>query len=134
MTRKKGFKGVVPIVLVFIALNGFFVIGQSWLQRWGTDQDVLIIGNAFLLLVTLLSYFLARRGLTSSNPHQFVRSVYSGILLKLFICLIAAFVYIAINKKELNKPAFFTLMGLYLLYTFLEVSVLTKALKQQPNA
>jgi hypothetical protein len=134
MTRKKGLKGVVPIVLVFIALNGFFVIGQGLLQRWGADQDVLIIGNSFLLLVTLLSYFLARRGLTSSNPHQFVRSIYSGILLKLFICLIAAFVYIAINKKDLNKPAFFTLMGLYLLYTFLEVSVLTKALKQQPNA
>jgi len=60
--------------------------------------------------------------------------VYSSILLKLFICLIAAFVYISIYKKDLNKPAFFTLMGLYLLYTFLEVSVLLKALKQQNNA
>jgi hypothetical protein len=134
MARKKERKGFVPIILFFIILNGFFVGGRTMLQRWGADQNVLIIGNAFLLLITLLSYGLAKRGLTHPNPHQFVRSVYSSILLKLFVCLIAAFVYIAIYKRDLNKPAFFTLMGLYLVYTFLEVSLLTKALKQQKNA
>lgn len=130
MTQRRGLKGAAPIVLVYIALNGAFLLGKNMLQRWGADQDVLIIGNAFLLLVTLLSYIMAKRGLAAANPHQFVRAVYSSILLKLFVCLIAAFVYIAIYKKDLNKPAFFTLMGLYLMYTFLEVSVLTKALRK----
>ena len=134
MARKKERNGFVPIVLVFIILNGVFVGARTMLQRWGADQDVLIIGNLFLMLITLLSYGLAKRGLTNPNPHAFVRSVYSSILLKLFVCLIAAFVYIALYKKDLNKPAFFTLMGLYLVYTFMEVSVLTKALKQQKNA
>jgi FtsH-binding integral membrane protein len=87
-----------------------------------------------LLLITLLSYLLAKRSLTSSNPHAFVRGVYSGIILKLFVSMIAAFVYISIYKRDLNKPAFFTLMGLYLVYTFIEVSILTKDLKQQKNA
>lgn len=134
MRRKKGLTGFVPILLFYIILNGFFIIGRNQLQRWGADQDVLIIGNAFLLLITFLSYQLAKRGLLNPNPHAFVRGVYSSILLKLFVCLIAAFVYIAVYKKELNKPAFFTLMGLYLVYTFLEVSVLTKALQHQKNA
>lgn len=134
MQLKKGFNGIVPIVLVFIALNGFFVAGHNMLQRWGADRDVLIIGNTFLVGITLISYWLAKRGLKNPNPHAFVGSVYSSILLKLFLCVIAAFIYISIYKKDLNKPAFFTLMGLYLLYTFLEVSVLTKALKQQKNA
>ena len=134
MTQKRTNKGLLPLSLVFIVLNGFFISGKNLLQRWGADQDVLIWGNLFLLLVTLLSYVLAKRGLTASNPHAFVRAVYSSILIKLFICLIAAFVYISIYKKDLNKPAFFTLMGLYLVYTFLEVSVLLKALKQQKNA
>jgi heme/copper-type cytochrome/quinol oxidase subunit 3 len=120
--------------LFFVVLNGFFIAARPMLQRWGTDYDVLLIGNAFLLVVSLLSYLLAKRGLTNSNPHAFVRGVYSGILLKLFVCMIAAFVYISIYKKDLNKPAFFTLMGLYLVYTFIEVSVLTKELKQQKNA
>jgi heme/copper-type cytochrome/quinol oxidase subunit 3 len=134
MTRRKGLKGPIPIVLFFVVLNGFFIAARPMLQRWGTDYDVLLIGNAFLLVVSLLSYLLAKRGLTNSNPHAFVRGVYSGILLKLFVCMIAAFVYISIYKKDLNKPAFFTLMGLYLVYTFIEVSVLTKELKQQKNA
>lgn len=124
----------MPVVLVYIALNGFFISGRNMLQRWGADQDVLIYGNLFLLLITLFSFLLAKRGLTNPNPHAFVRAVYSSILLKLFVCLIAAFIYISINKSALNKPAFFTLMGLYLLYTFLEVSLLLKALKQEKNA
>jgi hypothetical protein len=132
--RKQGLKGFVPILLVYLILNGFFLLGRTLLQRWGADQDVLIIGNAFLFLITLLSYLLAKRGLSNPNSYAFIRAVYSSILLKLFVCLIAAFTYIAIYKKDLNKPAFFTLMGLYLLYTFLEVSVLTKALRQQKNA
>jgi hypothetical protein len=134
MTRKKGLKGFMPIVLLYIILNGFFISGRNLLQRWGADQDVLIYGNLFLLLITLFSFLLAKRGLTNPNPHAFVRAVYGSIMLKLFVTLIAAFVYIAIKKKDLNKPAFFTLMGLYLVYTFLEVSVLTRALKQQKNA
>lgn len=134
MTRKKGLKGFMPVVLVFVAFNGFFFSGHNILQRWGADQDVLIYGNLFLVLITLISYLLAKRGLNNPNPHAFVRAVFSSIILKLFVCLIAAFIYISINKSALNKPAFFTLMGLYLLYTFLEVSVLLKALKQQKNA
>lgn len=134
MRRNKGLKDFVPIILVFIVLNGFFISGRNMLHRWAADPDVLIIGNSFLFLITLASYLLAKRGLTSPNPHQFVRAVYSSILLKLFVCLIAATIYISIYKKDLNKPAFFTLMGLYLIYTFLEVSSLTKALKQQKNA
>lgn len=134
MERKKRFKNVAPLILVFILLNGFFISAKNMLQRWGADQSVLIIGNVFLFIVTLVSFLLARRGLANPNPHHFVRSVYGSILLKLFVCLIAAFIYISIYKTALNKPAFFTVMGLYLVYTFLEVSLLTKALKEQKNA
>jgi hypothetical protein len=134
MNQRKGLKGPVPILLFFVVLNGFFFAARPMLQRLGADQDVLFVGNAFLLLITLLSYGLAQRGLKNSNPHAFVRGVYSGIILKLFVSMIAAFIYISIYRKGLNKPAFFTLMGLYLVYTFIEVSVLTKELKQQKNA
>ena len=124
----------MPILIIFTALNAFFISGKNLLGRWNADQDVLIVGNTFLLIITLLSYLLAKRGLSNPNPHAFVRAVYGSIMLKLFVCVIAAAIYIAIYKKDINKPAFFTLMGLYLVYTFLEVSVLTKALKQQKNA
>ena len=121
------------IVFLFIALNAFFISGKTMLARWGADQNVLIIGNLVLFLITLVSTLIAIRSLNSTNPHAFVRGVYGSITIKLFACMIAALVYIAIYKKDLNKPALFTLMGLYLLYTFLEVGSLTKLLKKKPN-
>ena len=126
-------KAFIPILLFFVVLNALFIVGRSTLEKWGADQQVLILGNALLFIITIISFWMGSRGVKSSNPHAFVRSVYSGMMVKLFICIIAAFIYIAAYKKDLNKPAFFTLMGLYLVYTFIEVSALTKMLKQKAN-
>jgi hypothetical protein len=114
-------------------LNAFFISGKGLLELWGADQEVLIIGNLVLFVIFLLSFFVAQKGLKSTNPHAIVRSVYGSMMIKLFICIIAAFIYIAVYKKDLNKPAFFTLMGLYLVYTFIEVATLTKLSKQKAN-
>lgn len=128
------FKGFMPAVVFFVLLNVFFVSGRKMLERWNADQDVLIIGNALLFTITLISFLLAQRGLKNPNPHAFVRAVYMSIMLKLFVCIIAAFVYISIYKSNLNKPALFTCMALYLVYTFMEVGILLKLLKQKKNA
>jgi len=132
--RRNNRSPLLPLVIVFILLNGFFFGGKNFLERNGFDQSVLIIGNGILFLATLLSFFFARRGLTSHNAQAFVRSVYLSIMAKLFVCLIAALIYIALFRKGLNKPALFACMGLYLVYTFIEVSVLTKLLKEKKNA
>jgi hypothetical protein len=132
MTRQR-FKGFLPILLFFILLNGLFITGRPKLASWGADQDVLIIGNLILFLVTLASYFLAQKGLRNPNPYAFVRYVYGSIMIKLFVCMITAFIYISINKGNLNKPALFTCMGLYLVYTFMEIGVLMKQLRQKKN-
>jgi hypothetical protein len=124
----------LPVIIFFIALNGFFISGRNMLHRWGVDQDVVIYGNLLLFLITLISWLLAQRGLANPNPHAFVRSVYMSVMLKLFVCMIVAFIYISINKTGLNKAGLFTCMGLYLVYTFLEVSLLMKVLKQKKNA
>ena len=131
MRNKKPF---LPVVLFFIALNGFFIAGKNILQRWNADQDVLIIGNALLFTITLISFLLAQKGLKSTNTYAFIRAIIGGIMIKLFVSVIAAFIYISIFKKQINKPALFACMGLYLVYTFLEVSVLNKQLKQKTNA
>jgi hypothetical protein len=131
---KNKLKCFFPVILIFIALNGFFVSGKNMLQRWNADQDVLIIGNALLFIITLISFLLAQRGLKNPNPYAFVRSVYMSVMLKLFVCIIAASIYISMYKSNLNKPALFFCMGLYLVYIFLEVSVLMKMLKQKKNA
>ncbi|HYC28256.1 MAG TPA: hypothetical protein VEB42_05555 [Chitinophagaceae bacterium] len=129
----KRFKGFMPLVIFFVALNAFFISGRNMLERWGADQEVLIIGNALIFVITLLSFVIALRGLKNPNPNVFVRSVMASIMVKMFILIIAAFIYISLFKKDLNKPALFTCMGLYLVYTFMEVSLLTRFLRERTN-
>ena len=130
---KRSVKSFLPIVVIFVILNGFFIAGKSMLARWGVDQEVVIIGNLLLFVISIVSFLLGLRGLKNPNPHAFVRSVYTSMMLKLFICIIAAFIYISMYRDNINKPALFTCMGLYLLYTFVEVSILTKLLKGKTN-
>jgi len=121
------------MILVFILLNALFLSGKSWLIKKGIDPDVMIIGNMVLFLVMLVSFLLTKRSLQSKNPNVFVRAMYGSFLIKFFILAIAAFVYIIVAKKDVNKPALITCMGLYILYTVFEVSSLLKLLKQKKN-
>jgi hypothetical protein len=132
--RKNNRNPLFPILFLFVIFNAFFAVQRNFLERHDFDLTVLIVGNLIVFGATFFSFFLAKRGLRSENPHAFVRSVYVSIMAKLFICIIAAVVYIFAFRSDLNKPALFTCMGLYLVYTFIEVSVLTKLLKEKKNA
>lgn len=122
-----------PLIILFLITNAFFLWGKNFLERNGVDQDVLIIGNIILFTVTILSAWINTRNISSTNPHRFVRGIYLSAMLKLFICAIAAFIYILVLKDSLNKPALIINMGLYILYTVIEVTVLSKILRGKKN-
>ena len=123
-----------PIFILFIILNAFFITGKSWLAKNGINDEVLIVGNLVLLIATALSFRISQRSIHSVNKNDSVRSLYGSFMIKFFICIIAAFVYIMVARKNINKPSLFICMGLYLVYTFIEVSALTKMLKEKKNA
>ena len=123
-----------PMILIFILLNAFFLAGKAWLAKKGIDQEVLIVGNLLLFLVSLITFLVTSRSLQSKNPNVFVRAMYGGFIIKFFVVAIAAFVYIMATKENVNKPALFACMGLYILYTFFEVNALMRILKQKKNA
>jgi len=104
------------------------------LEGWGFDYTVLVFGNLIVFGASFISYWMAVKGLTTKNNHAFFRWVYGSIMLKLFLLAGVAFVYIMMNKKEVNKPGLFFCMGLYIVYTFIEVSGLMKVNKQKTNA
>lgn len=123
-----------PIFILFVLLTAFFVSAKSMLIRRNVDTDVLIIGNLLLVIVTLLSYLLLYRGVQSVNPHAFVRAMYLSFIIKFFVIALSAALYILIAKSAVNKPGIIICLFLYLVYTFIEVSVLTKMMKQKKNA
>jgi Ca2+/Na+ antiporter len=124
---------MLPLTLFFVILNALLIAGRSLFTRLEADREVLIIGNVVLFLVSLASFYLGKKGLTNSNPHAFVRSIYTGMILKLFACAIAVFIYAATVDTGVNKPSLFILMGFYVVYTFIEVSLLTRMLRQKTN-
>jgi hypothetical protein len=123
-----------PMILVFILFTAFFVAGRGWLVKKGVDQDVVVVGNLVLFIISTLAFFITLRSLHSSNHHGFVRAMYGSFMVKIFAVAIAAFIYIIMAGDQLNKPAIFICMGLYLIYTFIEVSALLRVLKQNKNA
>ena len=123
-----------PMILVFILLNVFFITARQWLVNKGVDQEVMIIGNLLLFVVSVIIFLITHRSLQSSNPNSFVRAMYGGFIIKFFAVAIAAFIYIMIAKKNVNKPALFACMLLYVVYTFIEVKTLLGVLKQKKNA
>jgi hypothetical protein len=74
-------RAFLPVILVFIILNCFFLFGTDLLNKWNADQNVLMMGNLILFLITVVSFFIAQRGLRNPNPHAFTRSVFGSILL-----------------------------------------------------
>lgn len=130
---KNKFRHFLPVVGIFLAINFFTLTSLGLPGKLKIDKDVVTIGNLVLFLATFLSYLFALRGLKSGNVHAFIRSVYASIMVKFFICLLAALIYIIIYKATLNKPALFICMGLYLVYTSMEVMILTKKMNQKPN-
>jgi hypothetical protein len=133
MIVRSKFREFAPIALLFVIFNSLALAFGARLAAWNIDRDVIIGGNLFLFAVTFFSFLIAEKGLQDKNTHAFMRSIYGSIMFKMFLTIIAASIYIAVYKKGLNKAALFICMGLYLVYTFLEVSILTRILRRKPN-
>ena len=54
---------VRPMILLFILLNAFFLVGKSWLIKKGVDQEILIIGNLLLFVVSIITFLITHRSL-----------------------------------------------------------------------
>lgn len=131
-------KGVFnqTITYFWIATNFLFLFlnREGVFDNAGIDGTVVMVGNFILFLVSLFALIITKRSFNSENPQAFVRAVYSGFILKFFVVAIAAFVYIMVAKKTVNKPALMICAGLYVIYTVMETGKLIKMLRVKRNA
>lgn len=127
-------KAYFPIVLLFIILNGLILTAKTFLESRGFDREFLIWANLFLLLLSIGGFLLQREGLQSSNPQAFVRGVYASMIFKMFVTMAAVLVYVLVVGSKINKPGLFTAMGLYIVYTAVEVTSLMKLARKKKNA
>ncbi len=71
--------------------------------------------------------------MSSAGTPAFLRSVYSAMMLKMFVCIIVFFIY-AWLAGNINQPALFASMGLYVIYTAFEVGALMSILRKKKHA
>ena len=126
-------KTAFPLVVLFLISTAFFFIGRNVLQTKGFDWQVLVGGNLFLYLVTVVSMNMLSNGLNASNTQSFLRNAYGGIMIKLFACASAVVIYVFVSGKSFNKYSLFVCMGLYLVYTYLEFKGILKQSNDKKN-
>ena len=126
-------KTFVPLIILFMGLTLVFFLLHAFFSDQPVDFRVLLWGNALLFLVGFISFRMNTGAMKHQNTQGFLRLVYGAFIFKFFILALAAFVYIAIFKKMINKPALFGCLGLYFIYTFIEMRSVMK-MSKKPNA
>ena len=121
---------LLPLLLVFIICNGFFLLAKKLLVKWGIDGNVLIIANSLFLILSLITFLIQQKALRNSNPNVFIRSVMGGMMIKMFVCIIAVFIYWLLMKDKFSKVTVFAAMILYLIYLAVEVRLVIKLNRQ----
>lgn len=121
---------LLPLLLVFIICNGFFLLAKTLLVKWGIDGNVLIIANSLFLILSLITFLIQQKALRNSNPNVFIRSVMGGMMIKMFVCIITVFIYWLLMKDKFSKVTVFAAMILYLIYLAVEVRLVTKLNRQ----
>ncbi len=126
-------RAVVPVLVLFVLSSVFVGIGRSLLAGWGVDYRVLLVGGGLLFLVTLVSFSLYSKALRNANVQVFLRMMYSSVLVKMFVCLLAVFIYAMIAQRAVNRNGILGCFILYIVYTVLEVRVLMQLSKKSPK-
>ncbi len=114
----------ILILLLFAALNGLIYVLQF---SDAFTYKVLFIGNIIIFALTFISFSIANRFTTSDNNGTFVRGVMGGTFLKFFLAIVAALIYIFLNRGNLNIIDIISLMIIYIIYTTIETVFLAKS-------
>lgn len=135
--KQSPWRAFLPIVIIFVLVSAFFITSFSMLEKLEINQALVITGNCILFVVTAASFFLFRNALLAPNTHAFLRNMYSALILKFFVLIIVAFIYIYFTGSALNKAGLLSLVVLYFVYMFSEVALLmnlSRQIRENKNA
>lgn len=127
-------KKFIPVIGLFLLINFIVFIFFNSLKQYGFNVGFLVVANVIIFLLTFFGFYIQTKGVRSTNINAFIRGVYSSLLLKMFVIAGAIIIYILVMGGEANRPSILTSMGIYLVYTFLEVIQLMKIARKKPDA
>ncbi|MFN5054850.1 MAG: hypothetical protein ACK5EP_02235 [Bacteroidota bacterium] len=110
-----------PVIWLFLLVNIFTAVFYSTFISIETDPDVLLIGNAYICILTLVSYWFMSTGAKSKSTVKFTSSVYGSFLIKMVLSVLIVVLYSKLAGKKMNSNGIIGCLFIYLIYMFLEV-------------
>ncbi len=126
-------KYITPLFIVFIFINCLLFAIHAKLAEYNVDAKVVFGANCILFVVSVLCIAMHCIAMKSPNPNVMIRSIMLSTLIKLLVFAIATFVYVFITGKNKSVYAIICSMGLYFIYTFIEVRIALKLNKSNGN-
>lgn len=114
-------KYFLPILLVFIIINTACLFMKEFLLEKGINASVLLGANVILFLLSVIALIMHIKAVKNPNPQVFVRSVMAASFIKLMVIALSALAYLALAKENRNIAAVIASMGLYVIYTVIEI-------------
>jgi len=128
----KRFPIINIIVLIVLGIGLYFYCQTNPLL----DFTPLMIGNAALFTISMVSYSLISSSLKQDNPNALLRAKMTGTMLKFFSVISLVLAYVFLFDRELqHKPNVYTFIVLYIVYMLVESIFLSKLAHQsQPKS
>jgi hypothetical protein len=123
-----------PFLIIFGLSTITVLMFKSGLSKMGFSVEALWLGDLVLLIATSASFVLYQRSLNNTNPHFVLRMIYSGLFLKMFVCVAATVCYILIVRRNANKLSIAGCFVLYVIYTVTEIKIIMRLSRGQKNA
>jgi len=115
-------KFILSTILIAVLISGALWFAAD---HFPIDTILLQGANILLAILSLISTMIVNKQITQ-RPQAFVRGVYGGTLLKMFIIIIALVSYVVVNKEHFHKPSIFVVFAIYMIYATTESVFLSK--------
>ncbi len=114
------FKQLLPILFIFVLANAILLTANSLYPAYIVKFEFVMAVNLMLFMMSIFNFNRIRK-IDFNNPRSVVNSVMIGTLLKMVIFAGAALAYATQKKAPIGMPSLLSSMGLYLIYTWLEI-------------
>ena len=130
MDTRKRVNAIAPMLVFFLLVNSFCFLFKNWLDAKAIDHMVVIIANCILFILSIFIFLMHRRSAQNTNPHVFVRSVMAGTFIKLVVIAGAVTAYLVTAGENKSVYGIVAGIGLYFVYTFIEVKSASRINKE----
>ena len=126
-------KMLLPLVIVCAVTVIIIFALTGTLDRYHIDRNMLLYADIIFLAVSILVFFIQAKAMANPNPNVFIRSITAGMMIKMFITVLAVLAYTTLSGTTFDKRVVLIALFLYVLYLTAEVMAISK-LNKKKNA